>query len=108
MDTLLPTWDGRSKFKYRGTVNTGTDIHYSKDFYYKISITAAEYRRMLGAFKGLDVPCGTAREIEKRPEDSLGYWIGQNITKTAIASYLAQILIHESFAKKKDRILSFN
>jgi len=107
MDIQLPTWDGRSQFKYHGSANNGTNIYYGKGFNYRVSITAEIYRKMLRAFKGCEVPCGTNREVDKRPKESLGYWLGQNVTKTAIASYVAQILIHEGYATKRERIISF-
>ena len=93
----LPTWDGRSSFSYTGSVQIGTAITYGSAFH--IYVSAEDYQQLLNHFGGRRVRCGTSRT--NPPPGSLGDWLIRNITKTAIASYVGAILVHEGYAIKE-------
>lgn len=95
----LPTWTGRSSFKYTGSVSNGTVITYGSGF--KVTVSAADYSALIKNFSGSTVDIGTSRGTA-RPR-SLGDWLQRNITKTAIASYVGPILINEGYAVKIGR-----
>ncbi len=95
----LTTWGGRSKFRYSGSVASGTAIHYGKGR--RISLSGKEYAALRKYFKGLTVPAGTSRTIP--PKSSLGHWLKTYCKKTAIASYVAPILVSGGYAKRIGR-----
>jgi len=99
----LLTWGGRSRFSYTGSVCDGTNITYGSGF--TIFISADHYQRLLNHFKGRRVPCGTSRT--NPPRGSLGEWLMTNITRTAIASYVGAILVHEGYATKVGSDIEF-
>lgn len=101
---VIPTWGRRSSFSYAGSVATGTRITFGRGFV--INVTAAQYRRLLSHFNGRRVPCGTSRT--EPPRGSLGRWLMENVTKTAIASYVGRILVHEGYARKIGSDIQFN
>jgi hypothetical protein len=78
-------------FMYSGNVNNGTIILYGKDFLNGMEITKEHYLALTNHFKGKTVNLGSSRN--KRKEATLGEWIAENITKTAIVSYIVPILI---------------
>ena len=88
------TWGRRSTFDYAGSVPTGTDITYGQG--HTVHVTAAEYAAIRHHFLNRVVPVGTSRT--DAPNDSLGAWLQANVTPTAIASYVAPILILEGYA----------
>jgi hypothetical protein len=92
----LATWAGRSSFEYSGSVKAGTTIKYGKGS--TIEVSAADYSRLLTVFSGSMVEIGTSRTSP--PAGSLGRWLQNNVTKTAIASYVGPILINEGYADK--------
>ena len=92
----LPTWAGRSQFKYSGSVSQGTKITFGSGF--SVTIKADQYSDLLSHFKGKTVDIGTI--FTNPPRGSLGEWLQQNVTKTAIASYIGPILIYEKYAVK--------
>lgn len=92
----LPTWGERSTFSYDGSVQRGTKITYGSGW--TVFISAGDYRQLLNYFKGKCVPCGTSRT--NPPHGSLGEWLMKNVTRTAIASYVGAILVHEGYALK--------
>ncbi len=94
----LPTWAGRSKFNYSGSITQGTEIIYGKGF--SISISASQYRDLFNNFQGRTVEIGTSRT--NPPADSVGEWLQSNVTKTGIASYVGPILIVEGYAEHAD------
>jgi hypothetical protein len=53
---------------------------------------------LLNHFIGQTVSVGTSRT--NPPSGSLGSWLNQVVTQTAIASYVAPILIHEGYAER--------
>jgi len=93
---MIKTWGKRSQFEYSGSVKTGTDIIYGRGF--KIHVEAQEYTALRNHFMNRIVPVGTSRT--EPPTDSLGAWLQANVTKTAIASYVAPILLIEGYAER--------
>jgi len=90
------TWGGRSRFEYSGSVETGTEIVYGRGW--KVRVSAQEYTALRRHFLKRIVPAGTSRT--KPPDDSLGAWLQANVTRSAIASYVAPILIFEGYAER--------
>ena len=97
MSKILPTWAGRSKFEYSGSVAAGTEILYGKKPY-RQRISAAQYRALLTYFNGATVGIGTSRT--NRTPGSVGEWLQANVTETAIASYLGPILLEEGYTER--------
>jgi hypothetical protein len=95
MKTIL-TWAGRSKFKYSGSVKSGTKIIYGSGF--STTISAAQYYALFKHFQNKIIDIGTSRT--NPPVNSVGEWLQKNVTKTAIASYVGAILISERDAVK--------
>jgi hypothetical protein len=95
LDTMtLPTWTGKSHFKYEGSVGKGTQIWFGKNEH-PVTVSASQYAKLLAHFKGQEVPVGTSRD--KPQPGSLGEWLQENVTATAIASYVAPILVKERY-----------
>ncbi|MEQ8235298.1 MAG: hypothetical protein ABRQ23_00800 [Syntrophomonadaceae bacterium] len=94
----LRTWAGRSSFRYAGSVEKGTIILFGKDG--EIKIRPSQYANMLGHFGGRSVAVGTSRTDP--PRGSLGEWLKGKVTKVAIASYIAPILINEGLARRDE------
>jgi hypothetical protein len=107
MSSVLDTWSGRKRFKYNGYVSEGTIIHYGTNFHWIFTVTSDQYKKMLNHFRGQEIPLGAIREIGKRPSNSLGKWIAYNVTKTAIASYVAPILVHERYCTRVGNKIKF-
>ena len=99
----IGTWDGRSTFSYRGSVGEGTRIFYGTS--QKIFVSSAIYEMMLNHFKGRIVDCGTSRTNPQL--GSLGEWLKENLSKTALASYVGAILVKEGYAYKKGSKIKF-
>jgi hypothetical protein len=99
----LGTWDNRSNFKYVGSVKEGTKIFYGSGF--SKFVSAAIYEDMLGHFAKRTVDCGTSRTNPQL--DSLGEWLKENVSKTALASYVGAILVSEGYAVKKGSRIEF-
>ena len=93
---MWETWGGKSTFDYTGSVETGTEIIYGQG--YKIRVTAAQYKALRRHFLHRIVPVGTSRT--NAPRESLGSWLQANVTRVAVASYVAQILVLEGFAER--------
>jgi len=93
--TTLRTWSGSSQFKYEGTVEKGTDI-WPGQAKYPINVSGADYGKLLSNFKRREVAVGPHRV--NPPADSLGEWLQANVSQTAIASYVAPILVKEQHA----------
>jgi len=90
------TWGGRSTFNYVGSVETGTQITYGQG--HTIEVSAQQYSALRQNFLNRVVPAGTPRT--NAPGKSLGAWLQANVTLTAIASYVAPILILEEYAER--------
>jgi len=107
MSGTLRTWGGRSSFEYSGSVFTGTEIRYGKGS--TISVTRDQYAGLLRHFGSRTVSIGTSRT--NPPPGSVGEWLQKHVTRTAIASYVGPILVHEGYAvrgQKRDRIRFVN
>ena len=96
----LLTWAGRSSFSYTGSVAEGTKIRFGRTGQV-ICVSKDQYDALRKAFLNQTVPIGTSRTSP--PSGSLGEWLQNNVTQTAIASYVGPILISEGFAVKADR-----
>jgi hypothetical protein len=92
----METWQGRGEFSYTGSVQEGVQITYGKGW--KVSVSAKDFARLLEHFAGKTVQMGTSR-TNPQP-GSVGEWLQANVTKTAIASYVGPILIHEQYAQR--------
>lgn len=90
------TWGGRSRFDYSGSVETGTDIVYGQGW--NAQVSAQEYIALRRHFLNRIVPVGSSRTDP--PSDSLGTWLQANVSPTAIASYVAAILVLEGYAER--------
>ena len=100
MAKVLPTWAGKSQFRYTGSVATGTEIEYGRSFRFKAGTTAGEYANLLRRFSGRHVKIGTSRTVS--PDGSVGDWLKANVSKTALASYVGPILVDEGYAAAGD------
>ena len=97
MSKILPTWAGRSRFEYSGSVAAGTEILYGMKPY-RQRITADQYRALLAHFGGATAEIGTS--FDNPPARSVGEWLQANVTKTALASYVGPILLDECYAER--------
>jgi hypothetical protein len=97
----LNTWDDRSQFEYIGSVSKGTIIFYGKDFNNCVRVKKDHYQSLIDHFRGQTVEAGTSKT--NPPRNSVGKWLQENVTKTAIASYVLPILIDEKYAEKVGR-----
>lgn len=78
-------------------VRRGTQIWFGKKAQ-PVTVSASQYAKLLDHFKGKEVPVGTSRD-DPQP-GSLGEWLLGNVTRTAIASYVAPILVKEQCAHR--------
>lgn len=99
----MRTWGGKAIFHYNGSVQEGTKIIYGNQ--YQIIITKENYMAILHEFYGKTVPAGTSRD--NPPDNSVGRWLINNITKTSIASYVLPILVAEGYAVKHGHDIEF-
>ena len=89
---LAETAGGKSEFSYEGDITSGTVIYFGREW--KVKISPKQWQDLFNHFKGKTVPLGTSRTEPV----GLGLWLQQNITKTAIASYVDRILEVEGYA----------
>lgn len=85
----------KKPFKYKYISNGDREIFFGKSST-PVKLSNEQYMKLLDTFKGRTVTIGTSRT--NPPNDSLGEWLMNNITKTAIASYIAPILLLEGHA----------
>lgn len=95
---MIDTWGGGSTFDYDGCVLIGTEIRYGANS--SVRVTAEQYAALRGYFLGQVITVGTSRTTA--PANSLGDWLQNNVTTTAIASYVAPILIRETYAAREN------
>jgi hypothetical protein len=93
----LKTWSGRSEFTYEGSIDTGVVINYGSEGACQ-RLSKAQLSALLKHFRGSTVNIGTSRDTA--PTNSLGKWLQENVTPTAIASYIGPMLIDQGWAKK--------
>ena len=93
----IETWAGRSQFDYTGCIAVGTEISFGESS--TVTVTAQQYAALRGAFLGQVVHVGTS--FDNPQSGSVGEWLQNNVTRTAIASYVAPILIREGYAVRE-------
>jgi ribosomal protein L34E len=91
---ILRTRTRGARFSYDKAPDGSIRIEFGRNQH--VTVTAADARRLLQAFKGRTVALGTSRT--NPPPGSVGEWLQQNVTKVAIASYVGPILVHEGYA----------
>lgn len=89
----VKTWGEKSTFCYTGNVTEGTTITYGR--WFKVHVSGEQYDRLRREFLNKTIKVGTSRIP---PEGSMGAWLRENVTKTAIASYVSAVLLNENFA----------
>lgn len=92
----ISTWAAKSNFKYEGSVLEGTKVYFGKGS--SIYVSSDMFKKLLDFFDGREVKIGTSRD--NPPAGSLGEWLNENISKSAIASYVGAILVFEGYAHK--------
>lgn len=102
---MIPTWGNRSEFDYTGSLDNGTEISYGNGNL--ISVSAQQYQAMLVHFRGQVI--SVSPERTNPAVGSLEQWLTENVTATAIASYVAPILVREGVAiRTQDNRLRFH
>ena len=94
----LTTWAGRSTFKYSHSVKDKITIEYGHEYKFKIHVTQDQYNALINHFHGRTVQVGTSRT--NPPKGIIGEWLQENVTKTAISSYVCPIFIDEGYAER--------
>ena len=94
----LETWAGRGTFKYNGSVKNGITIKYGDEYKFTVNITKEQCNALINHFHGQTVQAGTSRT--NPPINSVGIWLQENVTPTAISSYVCPVLIAEGYAEK--------
>ena len=94
----LQTWAGGSRFGYAGSVQEGVIINYGKKLNFSQRIRDDQFGDLVEHFRGRTVNIGTSRTSP--PHGSVGEWLQENVTKTAMASYVGPILIQEGYATR--------
>lgn len=101
----IKTWAGKSTFTYKGCVAVGTDISFGT-VPSVVKVSAQQYSNLRKNFLGKVVAVGTS--FDNPPPGSIGEWLQSHVTRTAIASYVASILIREGYAiKENDKEIRF-
>jgi hypothetical protein len=93
----LKTWNGQSDFTYEGSIDKGVVIYYGSEGASQ-RLSKAQLSALLERFKGSTVNIETSRD--NAPTDSLGKWLQENVSPTAIASCVGAMLIDQGWAKK--------
>lgn len=88
------------RFKYKGSVETGITLFFGHDFDREKTIQKEHLDLLLKEFRGRKVLIGTSRNTLQ--DGSLGEWLQANVTRTALASYVAPVLIKEGYAFQED------
>jgi hypothetical protein len=94
----LPTWSGRKRFRYTGSVKTGVAVECGKDFAHSYSLDRFQLKEVLMRFSGREVKVGTHRT--NPPDGSIGDWIRVEYKLGGFMSYLGPILLEEGFAER--------
>jgi len=101
----IPTWGGRSRFQYTGSVRVGTWVYCGKDCQLRYEVPAEQYAAMLVKFSGQEVGIGTS--FTTPPKGSLGQWLTDEFGQYGMTSYIGPILLREGYAvrgSRRDRI----
>ncbi|VEF49132.1 Uncharacterised protein [Bacillus freudenreichii] len=99
MTITLKTIMFKKEFTYIGSVEEGVKILYG-DKQQMAEVTSRQFVALLDSFRCKTVNVGASRT--NPGPGSIGEWLKNNVSKVAIASYIAPILIHEGFAEKVD------
>jgi hypothetical protein len=100
----LNAWGHQTVFRYEGSVDNGTTIEFGPGAAvvgqqgHHATISAQDYSNLLAHFSGQTVTVGTSRD--NPPANSLGEWLMTHVSHVAVASYVAQILVHGGFAER--------
>jgi len=92
------TWAGTSSFGYEGLPGQDTIIFFGRMG--RRQVSSQQYVELFSHFRGRTVDLGTSRTSP--PPGSVGAWLKQHVTKTAIASYLGPILVEAGWASRTD------
>jgi len=92
--TTLETGARGARFSYEKTADGDLCIEFGRG--HRMTVPAEDYQRLIRHFRGRHVQLGTSRD--NPPRRSAGEWLQQNVTKTAIASYIGPILVYEGHA----------
>lgn len=90
----LQTIARKSPFKYEGSIADGIILYFGNGR--KETVTKKHCQLLLEKFDGKIVNVG--RSFKNPPPNSLGEWLLQNVSKRAIASYMAPVLVEEGYA----------
>lgn len=91
---MVDTWAGKSVFEYQGNIQQGTVIIYGNNN--RVTVTAQQYQQLIRYFAGRNIIVSPSRTAPEA--GSLEDWLHHNVTRTAIASYVAPILVQEGVA----------
>lgn len=100
MGKILRTFGKGKRFTYTGCVAVGTTIRYGTSES-EIRVSREDYAALLSHFGGSTVKLGTSRT--RPPSGSVGAWLQENLSPTAIASYVGPILVAEGYAELVSR-----
>jgi hypothetical protein len=104
----LPTWPGKKRLRYTGSILTGVTVQCGTGFAHAYSLNEFQLKEVLTRFSGREVKVGTHRT--NPPDGSIGDWIRIQHKLGGFMSYLGPILIEEGFAQRgsqTDRIAFF-
>lgn len=102
----LKTWAGQSQFSYSGSVKEGTRIIIGNSKQVS-EITAEQYQELISHFSGQTLKVGSVQSSSYE-EGTLDAWLKKNVTKRMVATYVASILKHESYATNTKGKIEFN
>jgi hypothetical protein len=91
----LKTVPKKRIFKYKGSIAEGITLYFGTNR--REIVGQNQCMLLIEHFKGQTIPVG--RSFNNPSPNSLGEWLIANVTKRAIASYVAPILVEEGFAK---------
>jgi hypothetical protein len=94
----MPTWAGSASFGYEGLPGQDTIIFFGR--LGRKQVSSQQYVELFRHFRGRTVELGTSRTAP--PPGSVGAWLKEHVTRTAIASYLGPILVEAGWASRTD------
>jgi tetratricopeptide (TPR) repeat protein len=95
----LNTLSKNKPFRYIGSIKEGTTIFFGTDREH--TINKKQYEELIKEFTGKKVLIGTS--FNNPPVNSLGSWLLGNVSRRALASYVAPILIAEGYAQQIEK-----
>lgn len=97
MSRTLATWGGIRKFEYSGSVVLGTEVWYGQKLYC-MRVWGGGCLSLLNHLRQATVEMATS--FENPPRGSVGAWLHERVTRTATASYVGAMLVHEGYAER--------